>query len=105
MRSLSDPDGIKDKNEHDFKACRKTGLKGLRSRKHDLCLCLNLLFIAGIQVDADADHGRHEGIVLFRVYEHAMQAVIIEDAVVDTFCGSALIIDLLISLCATGTSV
>lgn len=64
-----------------------------------------MLFIAGIQVDADADHGRHEGVVLLRVYGRAVQAVIIEDAVVDTFCGSALIIDLLISICATGTSV
>ena len=31
-----------------------------------------------------------------------MQAVIIEDAVVDTFRGSALLIDFLIGICAAG---
>ena len=36
------------------------------------------------------------------VYEHAVQAVIIEDAVIDTFRGGALVINLLISICATG---
>lgn len=41
-------------------------------------------------MDADADHSCHKRIMLFRVYEHAVQTVIIEDAVVDTFRGSAL---------------
>ena len=36
------------------------------------------------------------------VYEHAVQAVIIEDAVIDTFRGGALVINLLISICAAG---
>ena len=53
-------------------------------------------------MDTDADHGRHERIVLLRMYEHTVQAVIIEDAVVDAFRGSALLIDLLIGICAAG---
>ncbi len=56
-------------------------------------------------MDADPDHGCHERIMLLCVYEHAVQAVTIEDAVVDTFRGGALIINLLISICAAGTSV
>ena len=57
-------------------------------------------------MDADADHGRHERIMLLRMYEHAVQSVIIEDAVVDAvvdaFRGGALFIDLLIGICAAG---
>ncbi len=64
--------------------------------------CLHLLFIACIQMDADPDHGCHERIMLLCVYEHTVQAVTIEDAVVDAFRGGALVIDLLISICAAG---
>ncbi len=99
---MSSPESIKNKNVHDFKTCRKTGLKESRSRKLGLCRCLHLLFIAGIQMDADSNHGRHERIMLLCVYEHTVQSVIIEDAVVDTFRGGALIINLLISICAAG---
>lgn len=53
-------------------------------------------------MDTDANHGCHERIMLLCVYEHAVQAVIIEDAVVNTFRSSALFIDLLISICAAG---
>ena len=53
-------------------------------------------------MDADANHGCHERIMFLCMYEHAVQAVIIEDAVVNTFRGGALLIDLLISICATG---
>ena len=60
------------------------------------------LFIADIQMDADANHGCYERIMFLCVYEHAVQAVSIRDAFVDTFRGSALIIDLLISICAVG---
>ena len=35
MWSLRDSEGIKNKNEYDFKAYRKTGLKGFFSRKPD----------------------------------------------------------------------
>ena len=49
-------------------------------------------------MDADANHGCDERIMLLCVYEHAVQAVIIEDAVVDTFRGGALLIDFLISI-------
>ncbi len=87
---------------YDFKACWKTGLKESRSRKLGLYGCLHVLFIAGIQMDTDPNHGCHERIMLLCVYEHAVQAVIIEDAVVDTFRGGALIINLLISICAAG---
>ena len=93
MWGLSSPESIKNKNVHDFKTCRKTGLKESRSRKLGLCGCLHLLFIAGIQMDADSNHGCHERIMLLRVYEHTVQSVIIEDAVVDTFRGGALIIN------------
>ena len=53
-------------------------------------------------MDADTDHGCHERIMLLRVYEHAVQAVPIEDAVVDTFRGSALLIDFLIGIHTAG---
>ena len=53
-------------------------------------------------MDADANHGCHERIMFLCMYEHAVQAVIIENAVVNTFRGGALLIDLLISICATG---
>ena len=53
-------------------------------------------------MDADPDHGCHERIMLLCVYEHTVQAVAIEDAVVDAFRGGALVIDLLISICAAG---
>lgn len=53
-------------------------------------------------MDADADHGCHERIMLLSVYEHAVQAVIVEDTVVDTFRGGALLIDVLIDICAPG---
>ena len=53
-------------------------------------------------MDADSNHGCHERIMLLCVYEHAVQAVIIEDAVIDTFRGGALIINFLISICAAG---
>ena len=53
-------------------------------------------------MDADSNHGCHERIMLLCVYEHTVQSVIIEDAVVDTFRGGALIINLLISICAAG---
>lgn len=49
-------------------------------------------------MNADANHGCHERIMLLCVYEHAVQAVIIEDAVVDTLRGGALFIDFLISI-------
>lgn len=51
-------------------------------------------------MDADANHGYHERRRTLCVYEHATQAVIIEDAVADTFRGSALFIDLFINICA-----
>lgn len=53
-------------------------------------------------MDADSNYGCHESIMLLCVYEHTEQPVIIEDAVVDSFCGGALVIDLLISICAAG---
>lgn len=49
-------------------------------------------------MDADAEHGDHERIMLLCVYEHAVQSVIIEDAVVDTFRGGALFINFFISV-------
>ena len=51
-------------------------------------------------MDADADHGCHERIMLFCVDEHAVQAIAVEDTVIDTLRGSPLVIDLLISICA-----
>lgn len=52
-------------------------------------------------MDADADHGRHERIMLFRVYEHTVQTVIIQDAVVDTFRCGTLLIYFFIGFCAS----
>ena len=53
-------------------------------------------------MDADTDHGCHERIMFLCVYEHAVQAVIIEDAVVDAFRGGALAVNLLIRIRAAG---
>lgn len=44
-------------------------------------------------MDADSDHGGHEGIMLFRMDHHTMQAVVIEYPVIDPFRCRALIID------------
>lgn len=49
-------------------------------------------------MDADADHGCQERIMLLCMYEHAVQAVVIENAVVDTFGSGALFVDFLISI-------
>lgn len=56
------------------------------------------LFIACIQMDADADHGSQEGIVLFPVDPQTMQAIVIEDAVVDPFCCRTLVVNLFIGI-------
>ena len=53
-------------------------------------------------MDTDANHGCHERIMILCVYEHAVQAVIVEDAVVDTLRGGGLFIDFLISIRAAG---
>ena len=71
-----------------------------RIPKQKKCLyhCLHLLFIAGIQMEADANYGCHERIMLLCVYEHLV--LIIEYAVVDMLRGGTLVIDLLIGICA-----
>ena len=103
MWGLSSSERIMNKNGHGFSACQKTGLKESGSRRHGLCHCLHLMLITGIWMDADADHGRHVRIMLLRVHEHAVQAVIIKDTVVDAFRGCALFIDLPIGhLCHGG---
>ena len=56
-------------------------------------------------VYAAVDHGRHIRIMLLCVYEHTMQAVIIEDTVVGALRGGVLFIDLPMGVCARGTSV
>ncbi len=63
MWSLSSSESIRDKNVHGFKACWKIGLKKSRSRKLGLCGFLHVLFIVGIQMDADPDYGCHERIM------------------------------------------
>ena len=40
--------------------------------------------------------------MFFCVDEHAVQAIVVEDTVIDTLRGSPLVIDLLIGICATG---
>lgn len=52
-------------------------------------------------MEADADHGRHEGIMLLRVYKHAMQTVIVQDTVIDTFRCGTLFIYFFIGLCTS----
>ena len=51
-------------------------------------------------MEADADHGCLERIMLFYVDEHAVQAIVVEDAIIDTLRGSPLAIDLFIRICA-----
>ncbi len=50
---------------------------------------------------AYSDHGRRERVMFLRMDEHAVQSVIVQDAVVDTFRGGALVINLLIGIRAT----
>ncbi len=50
---------------------------------------------------AYSDHGCHERVMFLRMDEHALQAVIVQDAVIDAFRGGALVINLLISVRAT----
>ncbi len=52
-------------------------------------------------MQAYSDHGCHERIMFFRMDEHALQAVTVQDVVIDAFRGSAMVIDLLISVRAT----
>ena len=85
-----------------FKPVGKQALKKSVNRKYDLYRCQHLLLIAGIQMDADADDGCHERIMLLCVYKHTVQAVIIEDAVVDAFRGGALFIDIPVGICTAG---
>lgn len=60
-----------------------------------------LLFKSGVQMNADADQSDEERIMLFRMYLHAVQSVIIQDTVVDPFSRCALAVGFFISLCAT----
>lgn len=53
-------------------------------------------------MDADADHSGKERIMTFAVYHHAVQVVIIQDAVVDPLGCCALAVDFFIGLCAAG---
>ena len=44
-------------------------------------------------MDTDADDYGYEGIMLFGVYPHGMQSVIIQNAVVDSFCAGTVFVD------------
>lgn len=50
---------------------------------------------------AYSDHDCHERVMFSGMDEHAVQPVIVEDTVIDTFRGGALVIDLFISVRAT----
>ena len=52
-------------------------------------------------MDADADYGCKERIVLFSVNHEPMQTIIIENPVVDSFSSGSLVIDFLISFRTT----
>ncbi len=49
-------------------------------------------------MDADSDHGGHERVVFFRMDHHAVQAIIVEDSVVDPFRCSTLVVDFFIGI-------
>lgn len=53
-------------------------------------------------MDTDANHSDEKRIMIFAVYHHAAQSIIIQDAVVDLFGCHTLAVDSLIGLCATG---
>lgn len=53
-------------------------------------------------MDADSDHGGHKRVMFFCMDHHAVQTVVIQDAVVDPFRGGALVINFLISVRAAG---
>ena len=60
------------------------------------------MLISCIQVNADANHSSEKGVMLFCVDFHLMQAVVIQNPVVNSFCRGALIVDFLISLRTAG---
>lgn len=81
---------------------RPSDIEDLKEIGFKLMLCHRLqLLIACIQMDADADHGSKERIVTFSVNHEAMQTIIIENPVVDTFRSSSLVIDFFISIRTT----
>ena len=53
-------------------------------------------------MDADTDHGGHERVVFFCMDHHAVQAIIIQDPVVNSFRYCTLVIDLFIGYCPAG---
>ena len=50
-------------------------------------------------MDADPDHGGHERVVLFCMDHHAVQAIIVQDSVVDSFRCRTLAVNLFIGFC------
>lgn len=53
-------------------------------------------------MDADPNYGGHEGVVFLCMDHHAVQAIIIEDPVVDPFRCRALVIDFFVGVRAAG---
>lgn len=52
-------------------------------------------------MDTDSDHGGHERVMLFCMDHKAVQAIIIQDPVVDPFRCRTLVINLFIGFCST----
>ncbi len=50
-------------------------------------------------MDADPNHGGHERVVLFCMDHHAVQAIIVQDPVVDPFRCRTLVVNLFIGFC------
>ena len=61
-----------------------------------------MLFVPRIQMDADPDHGGHKGVMFLGMDHHTVQAVVIQDAVVDSFGCCTLSVDSLVGLCTAG---
>ena len=83
---------------HDFKTSLMAGFKtGTQKRiKTDLRFFLCSFFQSRIQMDVDVDDHGEERITFFGMDAHIMQVVIIEYPVVDSFTGSAVVVDQLI---------
>ena len=69
------------------------------------CLCGSrkpVYFQPCIQMDVDSCNHRKEWITLSCMYLHIMQAIIIEDPVIDSFTGSTVVVDGFVFFCASG---
>ena len=88
---------------HDFKTSPMAGFEELyEMRKTVLCRLFCPFLQPGIQMDADTDDHGEEGIPLPGMDSHIMQMVVVQNTVVYSFAGSAVIVNFLIFIRTSG---